>query len=65
MITDVETFVIRIWTPAERDDDLDCYRLRGLAEHIGSGRRKPFVDPRELLEFLGADHRGLPKEDEP
>jgi hypothetical protein len=48
----VETFVIRIWTPAERDDDPQRYRLRGLVEHIGSGERDAFRGAGELLAFL-------------
>jgi hypothetical protein len=47
----VETFVIRIWIPAELDD-LERYRLRGLVEHVGSGGRKAFRDACDLLAFL-------------
>jgi hypothetical protein len=42
----VETFLIRIWTPAER------YRLRGLVEHIASGERDAFRGGGELLAVL-------------
>ena len=52
MIADVETFVIRIWTPAERDDDPQRYRLRGLVEHVGSGEREAFRGAGELLALL-------------
>jgi hypothetical protein len=52
MITNVETFVIRIWISAERDDELERYRLRGLAEHIGSGERRAFRGAGGLLAFL-------------
>jgi hypothetical protein len=48
----VETFVIRIWIPAELDDDLERCRLRGLVEHVGSGERKAFRDTCDLLAFL-------------
>jgi hypothetical protein len=48
----VETFVIRIWTPAERDDDSERYRLRGLVEHIGSAERDAFRGGGELLACL-------------
>jgi hypothetical protein len=53
----VETFVIRIWAPAERDDDPDRRRLRGVVEHIGHGERDTFRGEGELLAFLYADHR--------
>jgi hypothetical protein len=52
MIADVETFVIRLWTPAERDDDPERHRLRGLVEHVGSGERDAFRGTSELLAFL-------------
>jgi hypothetical protein len=54
MIADVETFVIRIWTPAERDDDPERFRLRGLIEHVGSAERDAFRCADELLAFLAA-----------
>jgi hypothetical protein len=50
----VETFVIRIWTPAELVDDPERFRLRGLAEHVTSGERRPFRGAGELLAFLEA-----------
>ncbi len=52
MIAGVETFVIRIWTPAEQNDDPQRYRLRGFVEHIGSGERDAFRGAGELLAFL-------------
>jgi hypothetical protein len=52
MIAGVETFVIRIWTPAERDDDPDRLRLRGLVQHIGSGEPDAFHGAGELLTLL-------------
>lgn len=62
MIAGVETFVIRIWTPAERDDDPERYRLRGLVEHVGSGERDAFRGAGELLAFLDARLDPTPKE---
>ena len=60
----METFVIQIrprpqQTTQERGDE-----LRGLAEHIGSGRRERFTNAGEPLAFLHADHRDPPKEAE-
>jgi hypothetical protein len=62
MITSVETFVIRIWTPAERDDDPECSRLRGLVEHVGSAERDAFRSADELLAFLKARLEMQPQE---
>ena len=62
MIADVETFVIRIWTPAERDDDPQRYRLRGLVEHVGSGERDAFRGAGELLAILESRLEATPQE---
>jgi hypothetical protein len=50
----VETFVIRIWTSSDHLDKPERFRLHGLAEHIGSGDRRPFRGTGELLAFLEA-----------
>jgi hypothetical protein len=60
----VETFVIQIPTPADCTAETGAEELRGVVEHVGSGRRQPFADTRELLAFLRADYRGLTKEDD-
>ena len=47
----VQTFVVRLWAsedPSLRTSD----SLRGIVEHLRSGRRGPFVDEDELLAFL-------------
>jgi len=47
----VQTFVVRLWTPPEpspRPPD----SLRGIVEHLRSGRKGPFADEEELLAFL-------------
>jgi hypothetical protein len=62
MIAGVETFVIRIWTPAERNDDPHRYRLRGLVEHVGSGERDAFRGAGELLAFLESRLEATPQE---
>jgi hypothetical protein len=48
---DVDTFVIRLWSPADRaatspDDP------RGVARHVGTGRAGAFRDGAELLVLL-------------
>lgn len=50
----VETFVIRVWTPAECVDDPERFRLRGVAEHVSSGERRAFEGAGELLAFVEA-----------
>jgi hypothetical protein len=50
----VETFVIRLWRPAEPDDDAEHHRLRGVAEHVSTGERQAFRSASELLAFLKA-----------
>ncbi len=58
----METFVIQIPTQPDDTADTSPDELRGLVEHVGSGRRQPFADTRELLAFLRAHHQGLEKE---
>jgi hypothetical protein len=48
----METFVIRIWTPAEPEDDPEGVLLRGFAEHVRSSERIIFVGSSELVAFL-------------
>ena len=56
--------MIRIWTPAEREDHAERFLLRGLAEHVGGGERTAFRNVGELLAFLEAslerESSGLP-----
>jgi hypothetical protein len=60
----VETFVIRIGTRTEAVADKDRGELRGTIEHVGTGRREPFRDSRELLSFLRTEHSAQPEEAE-
>ncbi len=46
----------------QQDPSLRLVKLG--CEHVGSGRRQPFADTRELLEFLHADYQGVPREGE-
>jgi hypothetical protein len=46
----VQTFVLRVWTPAVADGS--PVRLNGLVEHVGSGRRQAFAGGPEVLEFI-------------
>jgi hypothetical protein len=50
----METFVVRVWTPAETRADED-FALHGVVEHVGSSESSPFSGPQELLEALRAE----------
>src|SRR6185437_3647788 len=47
----VETFVIRLWRPAEPEHD-GAGRLRGVVECVRLGEHRPFDGGAELLAFL-------------
>jgi hypothetical protein len=53
----METFVIQLPTPAEHAAEPGAHELRGVVEHVGSGRRQPFRNMRELLAFMRPGHR--------
>ncbi|MGH7564162.1 MAG: hypothetical protein ACREK5_07045 [Gemmatimonadota bacterium] len=51
----METFVVRVWRSAATDVVLPpdhSLTLRGLVEHVGSGRSKAFQNGEELLSAL-------------
>ena len=51
----METFVVRVWRAADhgrRGSDEPETRLRGLAEHVGTGAETRFGSEEELLRFL-------------
>lgn len=55
MMGSVETFVIRLWVPAERDqtaEDADATALHGIVLHPASGVEIPFTGDDELLGVL-------------
>jgi len=61
----VETFIVRVWVPA--DGQTPPPSLHGTISHVESGRDGAFGDAAELLRFLkgGASHpggRGMPRE---
>jgi hypothetical protein len=58
----METFVIQIPTRPDYATGASGDELRGVVEHVGTGRRQPFIDTRELLAFLCADYRHPPGE---
>ena len=52
----METFVIQIGK-TRHTGETGQQELRGVIEHVGSGRRRSFTSARELLAFLHTDHR--------
>ena len=57
----METFVIQLRQAPKGTTDTSQYELRGLAEHVGSGRRQRFANADQLLAFLRADQRNPPE----
>jgi hypothetical protein len=53
----METFVIQIPTRSEGSTEAGEDELRGVVEHVGTGRRQSFTSPRELLAFLSTGDR--------
>jgi hypothetical protein len=53
----MEAFVIQIPTEPKTPTEVLAPQLRGVVEHVGTGRRQAFADPRELLAFLRANYR--------
>jgi len=51
MIHLVDTFVIRLWSPADHAADAGD-ATRGVARHVGTGRAAAFRDGHELLALL-------------
>jgi hypothetical protein len=46
----VQTFVVRVWTPATPEGGSP--QLNGLVEHVGSGRQRAFTDGGDVVEFI-------------
>jgi hypothetical protein len=57
-VANVDTFVIRIWSPADATGREDSAPTRGVASHVATGRAAPFRNGDELLALL----RDLPAE---
>jgi hypothetical protein len=47
----METFVVRVWTPAEPEGE-GAQPLRGLLERVRDGERRRFDGPLELIREL-------------
>jgi hypothetical protein len=59
MLSSVDTFVIRLWSPADHAADTGD-SPRGVARHVGTGRAAAFRDGDELIALL----RELPRRGE-
>ena len=59
MLYPVDTFVIRLWSPADHAADTGD-SPRGVARHVGTGRAAAFGDGDELIALL----RDLPAREE-
>jgi hypothetical protein len=59
MLHPVDTFVIRLWSPADHAADTGD-SPRGVARHVGTGRAAAFRDGDELIALL----RDLPARDD-
>lgn len=56
----MDTFVVRVWAPmADGEEETG---LRGVAEHVASGRSERFRSVDELVSFLGAPDRNADEE---
>lgn len=67
----METFVVRVWVPAEPEPEAVEPALHGLVERVGDGRPRPFADGEALLALLReaalaprTDDRDAPSEEE-
>ena len=60
MLHPVDTFVIRLWSPADHAADTGD-SPRGVARHVGTGRAAAFRDGDELIALL----RDLPGREDP
>ena len=59
MLHPVDTFVIRLWSPADHAADTGD-SPRGVARHVGTGRAAAFRDAEQLIALL----RALPAGDD-
>ncbi len=48
----MQTFLVRIWTPAADEAEGVPAGIRGLVEHVGSRRSRPFEGERDLVLFF-------------
>jgi hypothetical protein len=58
----MQTFLVRVWTPAAGEEDDGRRRFSGLVEHVASRRSETFQGELDLLEFINGclqAHQGV------
>jgi hypothetical protein len=50
----MQTFLVRVWTPAAGEEDDERLRFSGMVEHVASRRRETFQGELDLLGFIQA-----------
>lgn len=53
----MQTFVVRIWAPADEQERHEGDAVQGRLEHVQSGRRAVFHDVEELWRLIGRELR--------
>ena len=48
----MDTFIVRLWTPADARADADVSGFRGTVHHVASGRTTTFRNGEQMLELL-------------
>ena len=48
----MQTFLVRVWTPAAGEEDDERPRLSGVVEHVPSRRKGTFQGELDLLDFI-------------
>jgi hypothetical protein len=48
----MQTFLVRVWTPAADHPAAEPPRLRGVVEHVATRRSRPFQGEPDLLAFI-------------
>jgi hypothetical protein len=48
----MQTFLVRVWTPAAGEEDDERLRFSGVVEYVGSKRRGTFQGELDLLDFI-------------
>ena len=48
----MQTFLVRVWTPAAAEENDERHPLSGVVEHVGSRRGATFHGELDLLDFM-------------
>lgn len=65
----MQTFLVRVWTPAASEGGAAPAAIHGVVEHVGSKSSRPFEGERDLVLFihdcLGGHQEGICSETGP